>query len=164
MKAEIVPGNGDPPISVTKDITVVGRGDFCDIQIADPSLSKRHAVLIRTEGLLLVRDLISTNGTKVNGQRVMWAALMPNDRLTLGRYKLKIYLGPDSSPSPSEISRRRDGAPVAEVTGFAPPTPIGTLFPPTSTPGSTDPDAEVSGADQFVIDDEDEFVIDLQDG
>ena len=84
MKAELVPANGDAPIPITKDVTVVGRREFCDVEIQHPSLSKRHAVIVRTDGLLMVRDLVSTNGTKVNGQRVMWAALMPNDRLTLG--------------------------------------------------------------------------------
>jgi hypothetical protein len=52
--------------------------------------------------LLVVRDLATTNGTKVKGQRVRWAALLPDDRLTLGAYKLRVYLGPDSVPGPSE--------------------------------------------------------------
>jgi pSer/pThr/pTyr-binding forkhead associated (FHA) protein len=84
MKAELVPLNGDPPIPITRDVTVLGRREFCDVRIDHPSLSKRHCVLVRTDGLLIIRDLATTNGTKVNGQRVMWAALLPNDRLTMG--------------------------------------------------------------------------------
>ncbi len=179
MKSELVPTNGGTPIAVVKDITVVGRGDDCDIQIDDPSLSKRHAVLVRTEGLLLVRDLISTNGTKVNGQRVSWAALLPNDRLTLGRFKARIYLGPDHTLSPSENDALRAGGPVARVDSIDPPvqpefmkpmsSPAPGLVP--SSPmfqtvgsgpgaGSTDPDA--ASPDEFLIDDED-FVLDLED-
>jgi predicted component of type VI protein secretion system len=129
MKAELVPLNGDPPIPIVRDVTVVGRREFCDVRIDHPTLSKRHCVLVRTDGLLMIRDLATTNGTKVNGQRVMWAALLPNDRLTLGGYKMRVYLGPDDLPSPSEAggatraaspSRRPAVVPAVE---FATPTP-----------------------------------------
>ncbi|GIW87217.1 MAG: hypothetical protein KatS3mg108_1541 [Isosphaeraceae bacterium] len=117
MKTELIPLNGDPPIPIRRAITVLGRReDLCDETIRHPSLSKRHCVLVRTEGLLIIRDLISTNGTKVNGQRVSWAALMPNDRITLGRLKFKVYQGPDHLPAPSE--RQAAGRPpVAPTVG-----------------------------------------------
>jgi pSer/pThr/pTyr-binding forkhead associated (FHA) protein len=141
MKAELVPDNGDPPIPITRDVTVVGRRGFCDVVIDDPSLSKRHCVLVKTDGLLVVRDLASTNGTKVKGQRIRWAALLPDDRLTLGGYKVRVYLGPDSAPGPSELAERavssRRGAGVGvggsgdepggrRATDFAPPSPVET--------------------------------------
>src|SRR3982751_1716523 len=109
MKSELIPENGDPPIPITRDVTVVGRREFCDVQINHPGLSKRHCVLVRTSGLLVVRDLASTNGTKVKGQKVRWAALLPGDRLNLGGYKMKVYLGPDNVPSPSETIGARPG-------------------------------------------------------
>jgi predicted component of type VI protein secretion system len=131
MKAELVPLNGDPPIPITRDVTVVGRREYCDVQINHPSLSKRHCVIVRTDGLLMIRDLATTNGTKVNGQRVMWAALLPNDRLTLGGYKLRVYLGPDDVPAPSERpAGHQDRAPGAAV----PPSPSPSFAPPTPTP------------------------------
>ena len=107
MKAELVPENGDPPIPVTGDLVVVGRRSFCDIVIDHSSLSKRHCVLVKTDGLLVIRDLISTNGTKVKGQKIRWAALLPDDRITLGSYKIRIYYGPDDVPGPSELYRSR---------------------------------------------------------
>src|SRR4051794_24110133 len=108
MKAELVPENGDPPIPVDRDLMVIGRRDYCDIVIDHSSLSKRHCVLVKTDGLLVIRDLISTNGTKVKGQKIRWAALLPDDRITLGSYKIRIYLGPDNVPGPSELYRARD--------------------------------------------------------
>jgi predicted component of type VI protein secretion system len=102
MKAELVPANGDPPIPIMRDLTVVGRREYCDVQIDFHGLSKRHCVLVKTDGLLVIRDLATTNGTKVNGQRIRWAALLPNDRVTIGGYKVHVYLGPDETPSPSE--------------------------------------------------------------
>ncbi len=120
MKAELVPENGDPPIPITRDVVVVGRRGYCDIVIEHSSLSKRHCVLVKTDGLLVVRDLISTNGTKVKGQKVRWAALLPDDRITFGSYKLRVYLGPDEVPGPTELYRARQarsGSTSRQTTG-----------------------------------------------
>ena len=129
MKAELIPENGDPPIPVTRDISVVGRRDYCDIRIDDHSLSKRHCVLVKTDGLLVVRDLGSTNGTKVKGQRIRWAALLPDDKLTLGRYKVRVYLGPDNAPAPSELpqkaQKRGSSRSSTPSSSAAPPRPTG---------------------------------------
>ena len=102
MKAELVPENGDPPIPILRDVTVVGRHPECDVVINEVSLSKRHCVFVKTDGLLVIRDLATTNGTKVKGQRVRWAALLPDDKVSLGGYKVRVYLGSDEMPSPSE--------------------------------------------------------------
>ena len=127
MKAELVPENGDPPIPITKDVTVIGRREFCDVQINHPSLSKRHAVVVMTDGLLVIRDLATTNGTKVKGQRIRWAALLPDDRVTLGAYKVRIYLGSDEQLAPSERAGRvtSKARPLAAaMTPLASPVPI----------------------------------------
>ncbi len=132
MKAAFVPLNGDPPISIGKDVSVLGRRDFCDIRIDDPSLSKRHCVIVKTDGLLIIRDLATTNGTKVNGQRIRWAALLPNDKVTFGAYKVRVYLGSDEAPSPADrddrLSSARNGASSSgsggiEDEGFSAPSP-----------------------------------------
>ncbi len=102
MKAELIPADGGAPIPITKDVTVLGRREYCDIQIDDPSLSKRHCVLVKTDGLLVIRDLATTNGTKVKGQKIRWAALLPEDRIAFGSVKFKVYLGPDDVLAPSE--------------------------------------------------------------
>lgn len=128
MKAELVPDNGDPPIPITRDVTVVGRREFCDVQVKDASLSKRHCVLVKTDGLLVIRDLGTTNGTKVKGQRIRWAALLPDDRLTLGSYKLRVYLGPDDLPGPSEMARQ--GGETGGARKPARARPPGRLSPP----------------------------------
>jgi len=149
MKAELVPENRDPPIPITRDVVLVGRRGYCDVVIDHSSLSKRHCLLVKTDGLLVVRDLISTNGTKVKGQKVRWAALLPDDRITLGSYKLRVYLGPDEVLGPSELYRarqRRSGsstrqpvgvgpglearpAPTSRVPGQSPPAAAGTALP-----------------------------------
>ncbi len=129
MKAELIPTEGGEPIPITKDVTVLGRREYCDIQIDHPSLSKRHCVLVKTDGLLVIRDLATTNGTKVKGQKIRWAALLPDDKIALGSIKFRVYLGPDDVASPSELAAR--GVPATNGRGgFAPPTP----YPPVASP------------------------------
>jgi len=103
MKAVLIPFDVGQPIPITKDVTILGRREYCDIQIDHPSLSKRHCVLVKTDGLLVIRDLITTNGTKVKGQKIRWAALLPDDKISLGSIKFRVYLGPDDVPSPAEV-------------------------------------------------------------
>jgi predicted component of type VI protein secretion system len=94
MRAQLVPIDGSPPLDLVKDLTVVGRKEDCDLRLENKSVSKMHCVIVKTDGLLLLRDLGSTNGTRVNGQRVRRAALLPNDQLTIASYKFRVHLGP----------------------------------------------------------------------
>ncbi|MBX3437343.1 MAG: FHA domain-containing protein [Planctomycetaceae bacterium] len=95
MIAKLIPLNGKPPISITADVTVVGRKrGLCDIVLDDPSISKVHGVLAKTDGLLFFRDLGSTNGMKVNGQRVSRGALIPGDELSFASFRFRVHLGP----------------------------------------------------------------------
>jgi hypothetical protein len=120
MKAELVPENGDPPVPILRDLTLVGRHEDCDVVIGHPSLSKRHCLLVKTDGLLVIRDLATTNGTKVKGQRVRWAALLPEDRVSFGAYKVRIYLGSDEMPSPSDRARMAGAGAQAAAAAQAP--------------------------------------------
>jgi pSer/pThr/pTyr-binding forkhead associated (FHA) protein len=100
MRAQLVPLDGGPPLDIVKDLTVVGRKEDCDLRLEHKSVSKMHCVLVKTDGLLLLRDLGSTNGTRVNGTRVRRAALLPNDQLSIAHYKFRVHLGPDAAPAP----------------------------------------------------------------
>jgi predicted component of type VI protein secretion system len=158
MKAELVPDNGDPPIPITRDVTVVGRRPYCDVVVDHPSLSKRHCVIVKTDGLLVVRDLASTNGTKVKGQKIRWAALLPDDRLTFGSYKVRIYLGPDDAPGPSELARW--GASAKRTKGAAaeaPPAPRASAADRFEAPSPTSvPAVQAEAAWAIDVDDEDD--------
>ena len=111
MRARLVPIDGGPPVELVKDLTLFGRDEDCDIRLDHKSVSKLHCVVVKTDGLLLIRDLGSTNGTRVNGQRIRRAALLPNDLLGIATLKYQVKFGaaledmlapPQSSPQPEE--------------------------------------------------------------
>jgi pSer/pThr/pTyr-binding forkhead associated (FHA) protein len=100
MRMQLVSLDDGSVHTLLKDLTVVGRGEECDLQLNHKSVSKLHCVLVRTDGLLLLRDLGSTNGTRVNGERVRRAALLPNDKLNVANLRFKIHLGPGDDAPP----------------------------------------------------------------
>ncbi|HEX6713404.1 MAG TPA: DUF1707 and FHA domain-containing protein [Thermoleophilaceae bacterium] len=73
-----------PPHMDSGDRRVLGRGATCDYTIADPTVSMRHAELIRTDDGWLIRDLESRNGTRVNGWLAKEERLQAGDTITLG--------------------------------------------------------------------------------
>jgi DNA-directed RNA polymerase subunit RPC12/RpoP len=69
----------------------VGRSSACDIRLDDPTVSRRHAVVVQTpEGELSALDDRSTNGIAVNGEVVDWAPLSDGDEIEVGRYTLHV--------------------------------------------------------------------------
>ncbi len=95
MIAKLIPIDGSPPIEIVRDVTVIGRKrGSADVFVDHSSVSKLHCVIAKTDGLLFFRDLGSTNGTKVNGQRVTRGALLPGDELAFASVKFRVHLGP----------------------------------------------------------------------
>lgn len=96
---------GDRPYLASRDdrfllmgaINVIGRDDSGDIIFDDPGISRRHSeIRITTDGPHLnatVRDLGSTNGTFVNGERVSSQRLQDGDRVTFGRTTVVYHAG-----------------------------------------------------------------------
>ena len=96
--------------SLTKARTVIGRGSDAEITIADAGSSRKHAEVLWDGERAMMRDLGSTNGTKVNGQKVREAALPTDTTITIGRTDLVFRIVPIASPSrPSDDSTRAYG-------------------------------------------------------
>ena len=73
-----------------RDKTIVlGRSRECDLRLADPNISRRHAeVQLEGDGSYALVDLGSTNGTELNGKRVSHARLSEGDAITIGQTEL----------------------------------------------------------------------------
>jgi len=69
----------------------VGRSSCADVRLDDPTVSRRHALIVRTEdGRLKALDDRSLNGLFVNGEHVEWTALTDGDELEIGRFRLYV--------------------------------------------------------------------------
>jgi len=69
----------------------IGRHSSNDVMLADRMVSKRHAVVGRVKGRIVVKDLGSRNGTFVNGEKVEKAILVSGDRLKIGSTVLRFF-------------------------------------------------------------------------
>ena len=82
---------------------VLGRSREADITVAHPLISRRHCELSEDNGLLMLRDLASLNGTMIGGRRVESAALLPKAEFTIGPLTFRVlykYGGdPDMVPA-----------------------------------------------------------------
>jgi hypothetical protein len=71
--------------------TRIGRSPTADLRIDDPSVSRRHALVVAEPGKALrVLDDRSLNGVFVNGEAVEWGPLRDGDELTVGRFTLYV--------------------------------------------------------------------------
>ena len=77
-------------VALTREWTRVGRSLAADVRFDDPTVSRRHALIVRQADGLRVLDDRSLNGVFVNGQRVEWRALRDGDEIVLGRYHLHV--------------------------------------------------------------------------
>lgn len=68
--------------------TVIGRGEEADIVLDDTGASRQHAEVLWDGRTAQLRDLGSTNGTKIDGQKVAIAELPPESVVSIGRSRL----------------------------------------------------------------------------
>ncbi len=76
-----------PSILIDKPILLFGRHEECDIQLHSKKVSRLHCILVQVNEQLFVRDLGSTNGVRINGERVTEGKLSPGDEVHIGTFK-----------------------------------------------------------------------------
>src|ERR1700754_462289 len=90
MPAQLVALSEGPNILLDKPIMLFGRHPECDIQIESRKVSRRHCCVAQVSDYLVVRDLGSTNGIRINGVRVLEGRLQGGDELTIGSHRYRI--------------------------------------------------------------------------
>jgi len=95
MIARLVALDDGPDIQLDRAMVVVGRHPACDARLDSLRVSRHHCCMTHDDGAILVRDLGSTNGIRINGQRVEMGRLKPGDELSIAhiRYRLDDGLG-----------------------------------------------------------------------
>jgi pSer/pThr/pTyr-binding forkhead associated (FHA) protein len=80
--------------SIARGWTRIGRSGAADVRLDDPSVSRRHALVVsEPDESLRVLDDRSLNGVFVNGELIEWGELEDGDELTIGRYHLFVLEG-----------------------------------------------------------------------
>jgi hypothetical protein len=74
--------------TLAREWTRIGRSLAADIRFDDPTVSRRHALIVRQPDGLRVLDDRSLNGVFVNGERVEWSTLADGDEIVIGRHRL----------------------------------------------------------------------------
>jgi DNA-directed RNA polymerase subunit RPC12/RpoP len=74
--------------ALRREWTRIGRSLAADIRFDDPTVSRRHALIVRQPDGLRVLDDRSLNGVFVNGERVEWSTLADADEIVIGRHHL----------------------------------------------------------------------------
>jgi pSer/pThr/pTyr-binding forkhead associated (FHA) protein len=113
--------------SITRDMTVVGRREDCDLRIPLGEISRKHCRLVRDGDSLRLEDLGSSNGTYLNGQRVQEAVLGAGDSVQVGPVVFVLQLDgypadDDLQPVTADVVEPMSAAPVGGDDGPLSPT------------------------------------------
>jgi adenylate cyclase len=119
---ELIPLGGGDSIPLVREVLSIGRRESCDICMRYPNVSSVHAQLSFQEGYWRIRDMNSTNGIKVNGQRVLEKLLHPGDEITIAKRKFKIeYELPAGRRALEEVEEDLLGTSLLEKAGLEKP-------------------------------------------
>jgi predicted component of type VI protein secretion system len=108
MPARLVALDEGPDITLDRAMVVVGRHPNCDTRLDSLRVSRHHCCMMQESGEVVVRDLGSTNGIRINGQRVEMGRLRPGDELSIAHIRYRLENGQAHEQT------------IAEAAGFGP--------------------------------------------
>ncbi len=110
-----------PLIVLQRPVLLIGRHVECDVRINSPKVSRRHCCLAMAYDRVLIRDLGSRNGVRVNGRSVDESRLYDGDELAIGPILFRLETvdenpetigAPSSRPAPAKAPPARSGPPT----------------------------------------------------
>jgi predicted component of type VI protein secretion system len=132
----VVRGSASRPEVSVELPSVIGRSREAQLRIAHPMVSRRHCELYQVDGLLMVRDLGSLNGTWVGGRRVVEAPLPPGGEIEVGPLAFHAeydYAGDASDVPPAKLDlAAEEGAEAAAQAAGGPQVEAETPYDPQS--------------------------------
>jgi DNA-binding NtrC family response regulator len=100
----LIPLGGGGTAVTVGDLCTIGRDGGCDISVADPFVSSRHARIEKRGGSFMLRDLQSRNGTFLNGTKIIESTLALGDKLKIG--ESTFVFSETSSAAPGELTSK----------------------------------------------------------
>jgi len=94
MYGYLTPIGGGDPFPLSKRELVIGRHKTCDIMLNFSNVSGKHCKLVLSEGYWYVLDLQSTNGVKINGNKVTDHRVDPGATLAISKHIFKLQYDP----------------------------------------------------------------------
>ena len=88
---ELRPVGGGDTIPLMKSTLIIGRRESCDIVLKFPNVSSVHCKLSIVDGKWMVKDLKSSNGTKINNEQIEEDLINPGDILSVGKHKYEMH-------------------------------------------------------------------------
>ena len=85
--------------------TTIGRVDDNTFQIAEASVSSHHCEVVLRGNDVVVRDLNSTNGTYINGEKVTESVIKPGQVLRLGQIEMRLETDAPAGPAKKQIDQ-----------------------------------------------------------
>jgi pSer/pThr/pTyr-binding forkhead associated (FHA) protein len=104
--------------SITRDMTVIGRREDCDLRIPLSDVSRKHCRLIVNGETIKVEDLGSSNGTYINGERIQQSELGAGDTLQVGPVVFVVQM--NGFPADDDLQPVTAASAAAKTSGGAP--------------------------------------------
>jgi len=105
MPTRLVALDEGPDIPLDRAMVVVGRHPQCDARLDSLRVSRHHCCMTQDHGEVIVRDLGSTNGIRINGQRVELGRLRPGDELSIAHIRYRLDNGQGHEATLADNSR-----------------------------------------------------------
>jgi hypothetical protein len=126
MPVRLVAIDEGPDILLDRVMVVVGRHPSCDTRLDSLRVSRQHCCMSQDNGEVTVRDLGSTNGIRINGQRVERGRLRAGDELSIAHIRYRLENGQAheqtiAEPESGGLGRAEESRPAA---GAAPPPDV----------------------------------------
>jgi predicted component of type VI protein secretion system len=125
-----------PVIPLTRPALLIGRHAECDVQLTNLPVSRFHCCVALAYDRILIRDLGSRNGLRVNGQLVEEARLFSGDEVAIGPIIYRLTPDPEDPGQVGPALRRSPPTPATLAVGS--PSPQASLPPPSSSGDGVD--------------------------
>ena len=108
MSARFVAIDEGQDITLERAMVVVGRHPNCDTRLNSLRVSRHHCCMTCEDDQVVVRDLGSTNGIRINGMRVETGSLRPGDELPIAHIRYRLEGEADSEQASDPAIREQD--------------------------------------------------------